>query len=337
MQMLRRFIAALTGSAVLGLTLTAVAAAATPTTTTGVATAITQTTALLHGHIDPHGVDTDFDFNYGPTVAYGATTVERSAGSGTVSRGVDEEVTGLEPGTAYHFQITAVSATGTEYGLDMTFTTAGAPPSTVDTGPAVSVGKTVATATGAIDPNGSATPWEIQYGLTAAYGLQTFPQAAIAPGFAAVPVSFGLSGLAPATLFHYRVVAFHGAIATYGADATFFTEPDHAPSPDMTTTTTPSSDRTSAYTFTTSGTLKGGTYIPAAYRCTGTVGIRYFNGPHQLAYAVAAVSPSCTFSAKVSFQKTDGSGSVAVRIVIYHRGTGYLAGESKTNHVHAGR
>jgi hypothetical protein len=335
--MLRRFIAALTGSAVLGLTLTAVAAAATPTTTTGVATAITQTTALLRGHVDPHGVDTDFDFNYGPTIAYGATTVERSAGSGTAPRGVAEEVTGLQPGTAYHFRITVVSATGTEYGLDMSFTTTGAPPSTVETGPAVDVGKTVAAATGAIDPNGSATPWEIQYGLTTAYGLQTFPQAAIAPGFTSVPVSFGLTGLAPATLFHYRVVAFHGAIATYGADATFFTQPDHAPSPDMTTTTTPSSDRTSAYTFTTSGALKGGTYIPATNRCAGTVGIRYFNGSRQLAYAVAGVSPSCTFSAKVSFQRTYGSGSVPIRIVIYHRSNGYLAGESKTDHVHAGR
>lgn len=335
--MLRRFIAALAGSAVLGLTITAVAAAATPTTTTGAATAITQTTALLHGHIDPHGVDTDFDFNYGATVAYGATTVERSAGSGTVSRSVTEEVTGLEPGTAYHFRITAVSATGTAYGLDMSFTTTGAPPSTVDTGPAVSVAKTVATATGAIDPNGSATPWEIQYGLTSAYGLQSFPQAAIAPGFSAVPVSFGLTGLAPATLFHYRVVAFHGAIATYGADATFFTEPDHAPSAGMTTTTTPSSDRKSPYTFTTSGALKGGTYIPAVNRCTGTVTIRYFNGRHRLAYAVAGVSPSCTFSARVSFKKTDGRGSVPIRIVIYHRSNGYLAGESKTDHVHAGR
>ncbi len=335
--MLRRFIAVLAAGALVGLTLTAVAKAATPTATTGAATAITQTTAVLHGHVDPHGVDTDFDFNYGPTVAYGATTVERSAGSGSAARGVAEAVTGLQPGTAYHFRITAVSATGTVYGLDVTFTTAGSPPSAVDTGPAVSVGKTVASATGAIDPNGSATPWVIQYGLTAAYGLQTFSQPAIVPGFTAVPVSFGLTGLSPATLFHYRVVAFHGSIATYGADATFFTQPDHAPSPGMTTTTTPLTDRTSAYTFTTSGALKGGTYIPAVNRCTGTVGIRYFNGSHQLAYAVAGVSPSCTFTAKVSFTKTGGHGSVPIRVVVYHRSNGYLAGESKTDHIHAGK
>jgi hypothetical protein len=105
----------------------------------------------------------------------------------------------------------------------------------------------------------------------------------------------------------------------------------------MTTRTTPSSDRTPAYTFTTSGTLKGGTYIPAANRCAGTVGIRYFNAGHQLAYAVAGVSTSCTFSAKVSFKKTGGTGSVPIRVVIYHRSNGYLAGETKTDQVHAGR
>jgi hypothetical protein len=335
--MLRRFIGALAGCAALGLSVTAVASAATPTATTGTATAISQTTAVLHGHVDPHGVDTDFFFNYGPTIAYGATGIPHSAGAGTVARAVAEMVTGLEPGTVYHYEIAAVSATGTVFGTDVTFTTAGSPPSAVDTGPAVGVGKTVATPTGTIDPNGSATPWQIQYGLTSAYGLQTFAQPAIAPGFGDVPVSLGLTGLAPATLFHYRVVAYHGAVATDGADATFFTEPDHAPSPDMTTRTTPSSDRTPAYTFTTSGTLKGGTYIPAANRCAGTVGIRYFNAGHQLAYAVAGVSTSCTFSAKVSFKKTGGTGSVPIRVVIYHRSNGYLAGETKTDQVHAGR
>ncbi len=334
--MLRRTIGAFAGTVALGLSLTAVAAAATPTATTGTATAITQTTAVLHGHVDPHGVDTDFAFNVGPTIAYGTTTLSKSAGSGTKARAVDEEVTGLEPGTEYHYRISAVSATGTVYGLDETFTTAGSPPSAVDTGPATSVGKTVATPTGAIDPNGSSTTWQIQYGLTTAYGLQTFVQPAIAPGFTAVPVSLQLSGLAPATLFHYRVVGFHGAVPTYGADATFFTEPATAPSPSMTTKTTPSSDRRSPYTFTTSGSLKGGTSIPSTYRCTGTVGIRYYNGSHQLAYAVAGVSSSCTFSAKVSFKKTDGKGSVPLRVTVYHRSNGYLAGESKVDHVKAG-
>jgi hypothetical protein len=334
--MLRRITGVLVAGAAIGLAAPAIASAATPAAKTGTATHITQTTAVLGGSVDPHGVDTDYDFQYGPTIAYGGATVTSSAGSGTTSRSVSEEVTGLEPGTVYYFRISAVSATGTIYGANATFKTTGSPPSAVDTGPAVSVGKTVATPTGSIDPNGSATTWAIQYGLTTGYGLATFTQPAIAPGFAAVPVSLKLAGLAPATLFHYRVVAYHGAIASYGADATFFTQPDRAPSPDMTTKTTPGADRRSPYRFTTKGTLKGGTYIPAAYRCAGTVGIRYFNGKHQLAYSAAAVSPTCTFDAKVSFKKTDGKGSVPIRVVIYHRSNGYLAGQSKTDRVRAG-
>jgi hypothetical protein len=335
--MLRRITGALVASAALGLSVTAVAAAATPSASTGTATAITQTTAVLHGHVNPHGVDTDFAFDAGPTIAYGTTTLSRSAGSGTKPQAVAESVTGLEPGTVYHYRITAVSATGTVYGQDATFKTTGSPPSAVDTGPAVNVRKTIATPTGAIDPNGLATTWTIQYGLTPSYGLQAFVQAPIPAGFTAVPVSLPLAGLAPATLFHYRVVAYHGAIATYGGDATFFTEPDHAPSPNMTTKTTPSSDRRAPFRFTTSGTLKGGTYIPAANRCTGTVGIRYYNGRRQLAYAVAGVSSDCTFSAQVTIRKTGAKGSVPLRVTIFHRGNGYLAGQSKTDHVSAGR
>ena len=335
--MLRRITGALIVSTALGLSVTAVASAATPSASTGTATAITQTTAVLHGHVDPHGVDTDFAFDAGPTVAYGTTTLSRSAGAGTAARAVAESVTGLEPGTVYHYRITAVSATGTVYGADATFRTTGSPPSAVDTGPAVNVRKTVATPTGAIDPNGSATPWAIQYGLTPAYGLQSFVQTAIPAGFTAVPVSLPLAGLAPATLFHFRVVAYHGALPTYGADATFFTEPDHAPSPNMTTKTTPGSDRRSPYRYTTSGSLRGGTYIPAANRCTGTVGIRYYNGKRQLAYAVAGVSSDCTFSTQVTIRRTGSKGSVGLRVTIFHRGNGYLAGQSKTDHVTAGR
>ncbi len=335
--MLGRMSGALVAGAVIGLSVPAVASAATPVAKTGAATHITGTSVVLGGRVNPHGVDTDFSFAYGPTTAYGGMTIAHNAGSGTQGRAVAEQVTGLSPGTVYHYRITAVSATGTVYGADASFKTAGSPPSSVVTGPATAIGRTNATPTGTINPNGSATTWEIQYGLGTGYGLQTFTQPAIAAGFAAVPVSLKLAGLAPATLFHYRVVAYHGAVATYGGDATFFTRPEHAASPRMTAHTTPGSDRRAPYTFTTSGSLKGGTFIPAVYRCTGTVGIRYFNGRHQLGYAVAGVTPSCTFSAKVSFRHTRGHGSVPIRVTVYHRGNGYLAGEGRTDHVHAGR
>ena len=335
---MKRFIVALAGSAVIGMSVTGVAqAAAAPTVVTGGVTRVTATTAVLHGRVNPRGATTDYAFNYGPTPSYGAATVARSAGARARPVAVAEPIVGLSPGTTYHYQITGVSALGQVVGADATFTTAGAPPSAVATGPAVNVLKESATATGTINPNGSATSWAIQYGPTAAYTAQTVLQPAIAAGFTPVPVSVALTALAPARLFHYRLVAFHGAIATYGADATFFTEPDHRPSASISTRTSPSSDTRSPYTFTTTGSLGGGRYIPAAQRCSGTVGIRYYNGSHQLAVVVADVGSDCRFSGKVSFKHTAGTGSVGLRVTVSYRGNGYLSPQNKTDHVRAGR
>jgi hypothetical protein len=333
---MKRIIGALVGTAVIALSISGVAqAAATPTVRTGGVTKITTTTAVLHGTVNAHGVSTDFTFNYGPTPSYGSVSLAASAGTGIHAVSVKERITGLQPGTIYHYQIAGVSAAGASTGADGTFTTAGHPPSAVTTGPPDAVYKEQATLTGSIDPNGVATTWAIQYGTTTAYGLQTFPQV-LAAGTAAVPVAVTIKGIAPATLFHYRLVAYHGATVTYGADATFFTQPDHPPAAVLTTKTTPGSDSRAPYTFTTSGSLGGGTFIPAGQRCNGTVGIRYYNGSHQLAYVVADVGANCRFFGQVSFGKTDGHGKVPLRVTVSYRGNGYLAAQHKTDHVTVG-
>jgi hypothetical protein len=335
--LMRRIIGVLTGTLAIGLSIASVAqAAATPVAATGHAQNITTTTAVLRGHVNPNGVGTDYTFNYGLTPSYGTTTVARSAGSGSKLVVVQDRIAGLQPGTTYHFQIAAVSAAGSASGADVTFTTAGRPPSQVDTGPAVAIGKEQAGITGTIDPNGAPTTWYIQYGLTTAYGVQTDPQT-LAAGTTAVPVSTTLTGLAPARLFHYRIVAYHGAVVSYGADATFFTRPDNPAPAGLRTKITPGSDAKAPYTFTTSGSLVGGRYIPASDRCTGTVGIRYYNGRHQLAYVVADVGSDCTFSGKASFRKTGDKGKVKLRVTVSYRTNGYLAPEHKTDHVTVGK
>ena len=334
---MKRIIGVLAGTVAIGLSVSGVAAAsATPTVHTGGAKRVTTTTAVVHGVVNPHGVTTDYTFNYGPTASYGLATVARSAGSGSKAVGVTDRLIGLSPGTVYHYQITAVSAAGAATGADGTFKTAGNPPSTVQTGPADAVYKEQATLTGAIDPNGVQTTWVVQYGTTTAYGLQTFPQV-LPAGSAAVPVGLTVKGLAPAKLFHYRIVAYHGATATYGADATFFTQPVHPPSAGLRTKTSPGSDGKAPFTFTTTGSLRGGHYIPAAQRCSGTVGIRYYNGSRQLAYVVADVGTDCRFSGHVAFNKTGGHGRAHLRVTVSYRGNGYLAAQHKTDHVMVGR
>ena len=319
-----------------GMVVTGVAgAAASPTVSTGPAQRTT-TSVVLTGHVNPNGAGTAYAFSYGPTAAYGAGTAVRSAGSGTKPVAVSEKVTGLTPCTLYHYRITATNRFGTASGADRTFTTAGHPPAAVVTGPAANVGTTVATPTGLINPEGAVTTWIVQYGLSPAYGYETSAQA-LAAGTTAVPVSAQLTGLAPGTLFHYRLVAYHGAtVASAGADATFFTEPSPRPRPRLTAHTRPGRDRRSPYTFTTSGVLRGATWIPAAQRCAGNVGIRFHNGRHQVAFVVAPVGGDCRFAASVRFRRLRGSRPAALRVTVDYRGTGYLAPAKRVDHVTAG-
>ena len=311
-------------------------AAASPTVTTGAATKVSTTSAILNGHVTPNGQGTDYVFAYGPTAAYGAATAAHSAGSGTKSVAVTRKITGLTPGTIYHYRITATNRSGTAIGTDRSFTTAGHPPAAVVTGPAANVGRTVATPTGTIDPEGAPTSWIIQYGLTGAYGYETTAQL-LGPATTPVPVSAQLSGLTPGTLFHYRVVAYHGAaVASAGGDATFFTEPSRRPRPRLTAHTRPGRDRRSPYRFTTFGSLRGAGSIPPAQRCAGNVGIRFHNGRHQLAFVVAPVAGNCRFSATATFRRLRGPRPAALRVTVDYRGTGYLAPAKRVDHVTAG-
>jgi hypothetical protein len=85
------------------------------------------------------------------------------------------------------------------------------------TGAATDVGYGAATLTGVVNPHRLATYYYFQYGQTAAFGLQT-PLAEAGAGAAAVPVSVPISGLAPLTRYHFRLVAVSAAGTTLGGD-----------------------------------------------------------------------------------------------------------------------
>jgi hypothetical protein len=334
---MRRTLQVFVLAGVIGLSSAGIASAAgSPSITTGPATKISNTTAVLNGTINPNGHATLYDFSYGPTTAYGATSALHKVKSGTKPVAITTTVTGLTPGTTYHYRLNASNAGGAVAGPDRMFTTTGHPPAAVITGGPVNVGKTVATPTGVINPEGATTTWVIQYGLTTAYGLQNFA-GTLAGVTTPVPVSATLTGLAPATLFHYRIVAFHGsAVVSAGADATFFTEPSKRPVPKMTAHTSPGRDKRSPFDFTTSGSLGGAGFIPAAQRCTGNVGVRFFNGRRQLAFVVAPVQPTCRFSVSASFRRLHSRGPAKLKVTVDYRGNGYIAAANRTDHVTAG-
>ncbi len=303
-------------------------AASSPSVSTGSHKSVTQTSAVLLGTVNPNGSATSWQFQWGLTSAYGSIGHIHSAGSGTTTLKVSVQPKGLIPGTIYHYRIVAVNRFGATNGRDRTFTTTGPPPPAVATGPAILPAQYAVTLTGIINPNGATTGWRFQYGETSAYGTYT-TGGTVPSGKAPVVVTERLTGLAPGTFFHYRLVAFHGTVATNaGADQVFYTEPSPRPMPTLTVHTTPRHSAHAPFVFTTTGKVTGPSYIPGSDACTGFVAVRFFLGGRGVSYVLAALQPDCTYSAQTVFGRLPGRGPhgrvVALHIAVRFRGNGYL-------------
>jgi len=89
------------------------------------------------------------------------------------------------------------------------------------TSAATDVTSTTATLNGRVAPDQSGTAAHFEYGTSAEYGSQTPSQDV--NGNANKDVSAAVTGLAPSTTYHFRVVASSGGGVTPGADMTFTT------------------------------------------------------------------------------------------------------------------
>jgi hypothetical protein len=98
--------------------------------------------------------------------------------------------------------------------------TAAAP--TVTTGPATGVGANSATLTGTVSPGQEPTTYRFEYGTSTAYGASTPDQGPV-NGNADKAASAAITGLAPSTVYHYRLVATNGSGTVAGSDVTFTT------------------------------------------------------------------------------------------------------------------
>jgi plastocyanin len=99
-----------------------------PTASTGEATPVGETEATLRGTVNPNGEATTYFFNYGTTSNYGHTTSVLSAGADNVDHAISAVLSGLAPGTLYHFELVAHNNSGDAPGADRTFTTASPSP-----------------------------------------------------------------------------------------------------------------------------------------------------------------------------------------------------------------
>jgi hypothetical protein len=92
------------------------------------------------------------------------------------------------------------------------------------TGRSTSVTYSSAIVFATINPHGQDTNYVFQYGTTRKYGAQT-PLAPAGAGVSALQVSQTITGLAPLTTYHYRILATNPTGAATGDDRTFATGP----------------------------------------------------------------------------------------------------------------
>lgn len=194
------------------------AAAAAPSATTGPVTSVGATTATISGTVNPNGTSTSARFEYGTSTSYGSRTQAASVGSGTSGVGISASLSGLKPGTTYHYRVVATSTAGSTNGADGILTTAAAPQAV--TGSASSITASTATLNGSVNPSSRATTWYFQYGTSTSYGSKTSPKDA-GSGTSSVPVSAGVAGLKSGTTYHFRLVATSDAGTTRGSDQRF--------------------------------------------------------------------------------------------------------------------
>lgn len=210
---------------------------------TGEATNVSATGVTFNGLVNPEGIELEqcffeyvteaqFDAS-GFGSAQKAICAEAPAqiGEGETPIAVHVAVSGLTANTFYWFRVGAKNSTGTVTGEGAGRARTFGPP-TIAYEAAAEVGLTTARIVGAINPDGIATSFQVQYVSSAQFDANGYAEATSLPvppeeiggGLQQVEVSQPLAGLSVATKYHYRLVATNSAgPSVFGADRSFNT------------------------------------------------------------------------------------------------------------------
>ena len=90
-----------------------------------------ETTATLGGGVYPNGLDSTYYWQYGPTTSYGSQTATVDVSASRAPTFASAALSGLAPGTTYHYRLVAQNDDGITYGYDSELTTAAPPVNTV--------------------------------------------------------------------------------------------------------------------------------------------------------------------------------------------------------------
>jgi hypothetical protein len=192
--------------------------------TTGGVTNLTSSSVVLHGTVNPDQPQSEYFFEYGTTTQPYSNRTNPAVINGTIQN-VSAGVSGLLPGTTYHYRLVVQGLYTTSEmendGNDAVFTTPTNAAAT--TGQASSVTSSSAELNGVANTGDSNSAWFFQYGRTTGYGQQT-PTQPIGKGLTLV--SALVRGLSPRTTYHYRLVVLQSSVVpTHGADSSFTTAP----------------------------------------------------------------------------------------------------------------
>lgn len=216
---------------------------AAPTVQTLAASGVGTDNARLSGSVNPNGQATQAWFEWGtdPGLAGSSSTSTQSGGSGSSAVVLGASLAGLSSDTTYYYRVVASNATGTSYGLIVSFATSPASvPPTVTTLGATGIGQDNAALNGQVNPNGLSTTAHFEWGLDSLLaGADNTPSQGIGSGASNVAVAAGLTGLTDNTTYYYRAVGTNSAGTSKGVIGSFTTALAVVP---PTVTTTAASD-----------------------------------------------------------------------------------------------
>lgn len=181
----------------------------------------------LDGTVDPEGeAVVSCQFEYGTEVTYGKTAACVPApGSGSSPVAVRANLTGLTPGTLYHYRLVAASAAASNPSADGEFIAPTRP--RIDGESVSNVASSGATFAAQINPGDRPTTYSFEYGTSASYEQSTpDPAGALAAaGLADIAVGARVQGLEPGTTYYYRVTATNSLGTVRGMGHSFTTQP----------------------------------------------------------------------------------------------------------------
>jgi hypothetical protein len=190
-------------------------------------TTFTGTTATFDGTVVSNNFDTTYHFEYSTDGVNWARAPIPDADAGTAvsTIPVSQEVEGLTGSQPYHVRLVSnrPSGGGSATSTEATFTTVAAAPAISATA-APQVSDTTATLKAELNPQNQATTFHFEYVGDADFQATGYTNAVktpvdeLGPGPGAVAIGRDVSGLQPATTYHFRVVATNSTGTTIGEE-----------------------------------------------------------------------------------------------------------------------